>query len=110
MTASWMFYATCVGLLLAAAAAFLERPLRNRVGATRVGWITVLVGALLWPATIALRNNPVPLNATAANPAAASVSQLRQATAPGTAIVRSPQLVTLPAVLPASATLDSAAR
>ena len=58
MTIAWMLYATCVGVLLAIAAILLERPLRERAIATRLVWAALLAGAIVWPATSAIRSHP----------------------------------------------------
>lgn len=102
MSVSWMVYATCVAVLLAFAAILLERSLRNRAGATRGVWVSMLVGALVWPATVAVLSRHaaggmLQLSETSSRPALPSRTALPVATAP----LLSPP-VTLPTVVPTS--------
>ena len=109
MSASWMVYATCVAVLLALGAIFLERPLRGHITRTRVLWIGILAGALVWPSAVVMlarrsageRAGPI----DSLRPFAASPIAMPEAAAPSFA-----PAVTLPAVVPASATTDRIVR
>lgn len=106
MTAGWMVYATCVGLLLAGAAILLEVASRRRRNGPRIVWLAMLVAALIWPAAVGVLSR-VP---------SAPLTQGRgesivpaPATSPVVATVSAPMLtpaVALPPVVLGSPALD----
>ena len=105
MNASWMIYATSVGLLVAAATTIMERPLRDRAVATRIVWVVMLGGALAWPLAIAVLSRRV-----ASVPLPQRYPPVNQVVASTASPVRFAPAVALPAVVPASPSVDFVAR
>ncbi|MES2305661.1 MAG: M56 family metallopeptidase [Gemmatimonadota bacterium] len=104
MIASWMVYAVCFGLLAIAGATLLERPLRERVGATRRLWIALIFVALIWPMAVVMVTRQA-ASAVAPELSSRSGGPIRQDDLSGAfASVR--PAVTLPVVVPASMRID----
>lgn len=102
MSASWMVYATSVAVLLTLAAILLERSLRNRAGATRVVWASMLVGALVWPVSVAVLSRNAARGTLQPSETSSSTSALsRTASSVAAAPLLSPP-ITLPMFVPSS--------
>lgn len=105
-----MVYATCVGLLLTLAATLFERPLRNRARATRAVWLGILVGALVWPVTVAMLGRAATPEVARSNAGALASPRFDAAPVPAVAAPILSPVLRLPAIVSPSATFDLAAR
>lgn len=106
MSAGWMVYATCVGLLLTCAAILLEASPWGRARGARFIWIAMLAMALLWPVTVAVLGRANPGRTTQRGAESSLPALPNGQSAPVAAAPLLSPAVALPAVVPGSPLLD----